>query len=208
MVASGALGNDANKTLSLGRLNVKLKQQTKAEGAKSTPKAGLRMARGGGKKAQGKAEMAAGRFEPYAEGARKAVAHRASGAWEWAEPRLEHAAETMQETVQKDIAPRVSTALTTAAERSAPAREEALERGTAAFAALKGESLPKQKRRWPMAMLFFLLGGAAGAAGGVFGQRFLPESTLSADTGPDGDSETGGGARHAASGSGGAAGSA
>lgn len=167
---------------------MKLKRRTKLERVKDAPKAGLTKARGGakktaGKKVRGQTEMVASRLEPYAEGARKAVADRAAEAWEWAEPRLEHAAETAQDTYQKDIAPRVSTALSTAAERSAPAREEALERGTAAVAALKGEGHAKPKRRWPLAILFFLIGGAIGAAGGVFGKRFMPDETLSADYG-------------------------
>lgn len=164
---------------------MKLKDRAKLEGAKSAPKAGLRATRGGankaaGNKLAGQAEMIAGRLEPYAEGARHAVAHRAADAWEWAEPRLEHAAETAQHTYEKDIAPRVSTALTTAAERSGPMREEAMERGTAAMAALKGESLAKKKRRWPLALLFFILGGAIGAAGGMFGKQLMPEATASA----------------------------
>lgn len=165
---------------------MKLKRRTKLERVKAAPKAGLTKARGGAKKAAGKkvrgqTEMVASRLEPYAEGARQAVAHRAADAWEWAEPRLEQAAETAQETYHKDIAPRVSHALSTAAERSAPAREEALERGTAAVAALKGEPPGKQRRRWPLAILFFLIGGAIGAAGGVFGKKFMPDEMLSAD---------------------------
>lgn len=164
---------------------MKLKQRGQAEQLRAAPKSGLRKMRGGtqkaaGKQVKGQAEMLASRVEPYADTARKAMSgrasdawDRASDAWERAEPRLGQAAET----VQKDIAPRVSSAINTAAERSAPAREEALERGTAAFAALRGEPAPprpKKKRRWPVAILCLLIGGAAGAAGAVATQRRGP----------------------------------
>ena len=168
---------------------MKLKQRTRLEQLQATPKGGLKKVRGGAEKAadhkvRGQAHKVAGQVEPYTETARKVVSHRASEAWDWAEPRLEQAAET----VQHDIAPRVSSALTTAAERSAPAREEALERGTAAYAALKGQpAAVQQKRRWPLAMLFFLVGGALGAAGAIFGPRLAPGQTVSAGASADGD---------------------
>lgn len=172
------------------------KRSAKVGRAQATPKAALQKVRGGaqkaaGKRARGEADVLAGRVEPYAEGARKVLAHQASEAREWAEPRLEQAAETVQEAVQKDIAPRVSSALTSAAERSAPAREEALERGIAALAALKGEGppAPAKRRRWPLALLTFFVGGLVGAAGGVLGQRLAgPASSVSAGSGPGGPS--------------------
>lgn len=178
------------------------RRRTQLKNTQVTPKAGMRKARGGvnktagkAKMSRGQADMAAGRMQPYAEGARNAVAHRASEAWDWAEPRFEHAAETVQETIQKDISPRVSSALTTAAERSAPARAEAMERGTAAVAALKGEARSKQRRRWPVALMLFVVGTGLGALGGLFGQRLVPANTVSADSGEEGEPATGPGSR-------------
>lgn len=143
----------------------------------------------GFRRARGSAGRTVQRVEPLAAGAREAVAHRAVDARDWAAPRLEHAAES----VQQDIAPRMSSALHTAAERSAPAREEARERGTAAFAALRGEEPARQRRRWPVAMLCFLLGGAAGAAAGVLGQRMAPQPAAAArpDRSPESAEEGG-----------------
>lgn len=162
-------------------------RRTQLKNAKAAPQAGMRRARGGMHKTAGKARMTrgqadvlAGRMQPYAQNARKAATHRASEAWDWAEPRFEQAAETVQDTIQRDVSPRVSSAITTAAERSAPAREEAMERGTAALAALKGEAPGKQRRRWPVALLLFVVGTGLGALGGIFGQRMVPANTVSA----------------------------
>ncbi len=170
-----------------------LKRSAKQGELQAAPQAALRQVRGGARKAaserkaaaeraRGQADVLAGRVGPYAEGARKAVRHQASEAREWVEPRLEQAAETVQEAVQKDVAPRLSSALTSAAERTAPTREEARERGGAALAALKGEPpAPTKRRRWPLAMLFFLLGGIVGVAAGVLGQRLAgPPASVSA----------------------------
>lgn len=94
-----------------------------------------------------RAEKAASRIEPYAASAR-----------DWAAPRLEHATETVQDT----IAPKVTATIGTAAERLEPARDEAKRRGAAAARALKGEKV-KARRRWPAALLFFGVGTAVGA---------------------------------------------
>lgn len=122
------------------------------------------------------AKKTATRLEPYATSARDTAGRRVVEAREWAAPRLEHAAETVQLTV----APRVSSALNTAAHRLEPTRAEARLRGSAALAALQGKKVVKKKRRWPVAMLFLGLGGAAGAAAGMFVRK--PEALEEAKT--------------------------
>lgn len=47
---------------------------------------------------------------------------------------------------------------------SSDAAHEARERAALMLAAAKGEAVAKKRRRWPLAMAFFALGGAVGAA--------------------------------------------
>ncbi|HEY3686590.1 MAG TPA: hypothetical protein VGL93_26395 [Streptosporangiaceae bacterium] len=99
------------------------------------------------------------RLGPYAETARDTAAERLVEARKWAAPRLEDAAQAVQETV----APRVSSALAATAQRVEPVQKEAKKRGRAVAKALKGQQ-QKKRRRWPIALLFFALGGLIGAA--------------------------------------------
>ena len=96
---------------------------------------------------------------PYAESARDTAAERLVDARKWAAPRLEDAAQSFQETV----APRVSTALAATAQRVEPVQKEAKKRGRAVAKALQGQQ-QKKRRRWPIALACFVLGGLVGAA--------------------------------------------
>lgn len=98
------------------------------------------------------------RLGPYAESARDTAAERLVEARKWAAPRLEDAAQSFQETV----APRVSTALAATAQRVEPVQKEAKKRGRAVAKALQGQQ--KKRRRWPIALACFVLGGLVGAA--------------------------------------------
>ena len=104
------------------------------------------------------AEKTAERLGPYAESARDTAAERLTDARKWAAPRLEDAAQAVQDTV----APRVSSALASTAQRVEPELKEAKKRGKAMAKALQGQQ--KKRRRWPIALLFFAIGGAIGAA--------------------------------------------
>jgi Family of unknown function (DUF5324) len=66
-------------------------------------------------------------------------------------------------TTRDTVAPAVSTALANAATTTAPARKEAKVRGTAALAALRGETV-KSRRRWPVVTGVLVFGIVAGAA--------------------------------------------
>lgn len=122
------------------------------------------------------AQRTAARLTPYTASARDAASKRVVDAREWAAPRLEQAAESVQMTV----APRVGSALDTAAERLEPTRAEAKLRSSAALAALQGKRLTKKKRRWPAAVLFFALGGAVGAGAAAAARK--PEALEEART--------------------------
>lgn len=71
--------------------------------------------------------------------------------------------ETARDRVKDDIIPRVSDAVATGIAASAPYREEAARRGTAAVAALKGEVEVKPEHHWGRKILL-----ATGIAGLVF----------------------------------------
>lgn len=147
---------------------LRTKSRRRLARTQTAPRVGLAKARAGAqKKAVGALPYAATVGELTARGAIEAR-ERLNEALAWAEPRLEQASKA----VQKDIAPKVSDFMNDAVTRSEPLREEAMERGFAALAALRGE-LPKEakRRRWTTAMLFFALGGAAGAAGSMFARR-------------------------------------
>ena len=95
----------------------------------------------------------------YAESTRDWAAPKVEAAKEWAAPRVEQGAAR----VKDDVLPRVAGAVTAALAASEPAREEAMSRGSAAIAALRGEvEAPKPKKR--RLRKLFLLAGVVGAA--------------------------------------------
>jgi hypothetical protein len=95
----------------------------------------------------------------YAESTRDWAAPKVEAAREWAAPHVEAGATR----VKDDVLPRVAGAVTAALAASEPAREEALSRGSAAIAALRGEvEAPKPKKH--RLRKLFLLAGVVGAA--------------------------------------------
>jgi hypothetical protein len=95
----------------------------------------------------------------YAESTRDWAAPKVEAAKEWAAPRVEQGAAR----VKDDVLPRVAGAVTAALAASEPAREEAMSRGSAAIAALRGEvEAPKPKKH--RLRKLFLLAGVVGAA--------------------------------------------
>ena len=95
----------------------------------------------------------------YAESTRDWAAPKVEAAREWAAPHVEAGATR----VKDDVLPRVAGAVTAALAASEPAREEAKTRGSAAFAALKGEiEAPKPKKHRMRKLV--LLAGVIGAA--------------------------------------------
>jgi Family of unknown function (DUF5324) len=112
-------------------------------------------------------------FAPRIEVAGERLVQAADRAGEWAAPRLESAREQTMSTVREQVAPRVAKALASAVSTTAPARDEAKQRGEAALAALRGE-LPARNRRWPRALLLLTTGAAAGAVAGLFARRREP----------------------------------
>jgi hypothetical protein len=105
------------------------------------------------------ARRAGKKMSPYAESTRDWAAPKVEAAREWAAPHVEAGAAR----VKDDVLPRVAGAVTAALAASEPAREEAMSRGTAAIAALRGEvEAPKPKKR--RLRKLFLLAGVVGAA--------------------------------------------
>lgn len=114
------------------------------------------------RKARKRASATLDRMGPHLESARDSASTYASDAAEWAQPHYEAARKKYKKDVEPVISERVSTALAA----SEPFREEALTRGTAALAALRGEvAPPKKKRRWGRRFLLLLAFGGAAAAG-------------------------------------------
>jgi hypothetical protein len=98
-------------------------------------------------------------LKKHAESTRDWAAPKVEAAREWAVPHVEAGATR----VKDDVLPRVAGAVTAALAASEPAREEAKTRGSAAFAALKGEiEAPKPKRHRMRKLV--LLAGVIGAA--------------------------------------------
>ena len=143
------------------------------------------------------ARKTAERLGPYAENARDTAAERLVDARKWAAPRLEDAAQAVQESV----GPRVSSALADAAQRVEPVQKEAKKRGRAVAKALAGQQ--KKRRRWPIALLFFALGGVIGAAVATARSAATPLPPSGLDESVDGngpsDTETSVNGRFAAS---------
>ena len=130
------------------------------------------------------ARKTAERLGPYAESARDTAAERLVEARKWAAPRLEDAAQAVQETV----APRVSSALAATAQRVEPVQKEAKKRGRAVAKALKGQQ--RKRRRWPIALLFFVLGGVIGAAVATARSSATPLPPSGLDESVDGNGPT------------------
>jgi uncharacterized membrane protein YgcG len=124
-------------------------------------------------KALGKANLAAEqaweKVTPAMTNARQRIAPAVDEAKTRIAPAVDHARNILAE----DVAPRVSTAMSSAVAASEPYRAEAKRRGTAAVAALKGEvETRRRRRRWP-GLLFI---GALGA-GAVAAYRYLKGGT-------------------------------
>ena len=116
-------------------------------------------ARRAGKKVSPVASDARESAARYAESTRDWAAPKVEAAREWAAPHVEAGAAR----VKDDVLPRVAGAVTAALAASEPAREEAMTRGTAAIAALRGEvEAPKPKKH--RLRKLFLLAGVVGAA--------------------------------------------
>jgi uncharacterized protein DUF5324 len=98
------------------------------------------------------------RLTPVAE---QALASSKDIARDKIKPGYEHALETTRETV----VPAVAAAVAAAAASSAPVRNEAKVRGSAALAALRGETSVRRSRRWPLVGAALLLGAVLGAIG-------------------------------------------
>lgn len=111
----------------------------------------------------GAARPYAERAKPYVDAARPYVERIGQAAQEKGAPLVEHARgfahdtandlvphiEHARDVFKDDVAPKVTGAVSDALTASAPYREEAARRGSAALAALKGEvQVSKPKRRW------------------------------------------------------------
>lgn len=127
--------------------------------------------------AREKAAVASQALAPRLEAAKAA----ASPYLETARERIGPAVETARDRLEKEVAPAVAAAMTTAMETSAPARAEAKERAANVLLALRGE-LPEKKRRWPMAMTMLALGATAGAVVGVVARRMATQPPLTPPT--------------------------
>jgi hypothetical protein len=98
----------------------------------------------------------------YAESTRDWAAPKVVAAREWAAPHVEAGATR----VKDDVLPRVAGAVTAALAASEPAREEALNRGTAAIAAMRGEIAAPKPKKHRLRKLFLLTAVVgAGVAG-------------------------------------------
>jgi hypothetical protein len=107
---------------------------------------------------------------------------RASGA---ARSASKQARTVMQDRVMPTVVPMASSAMDQASQRfdefmvaSAPARKEAMRRGLLAAAALRGAepmvAVAKKRRRWPVAVMFMVIGGAIGAGAAWLSQAGKP----------------------------------
>lgn len=96
----------------------------------------------------------------------------------YAVPAGQKAAKQVKQVAQERIAPMASAAVDNALVASAPVRREAMRRGRLAASALRGDNAAMasatSKRRWPVAIVFLLIGGAAGAVAAWFSQAGKP----------------------------------
>jgi Family of unknown function (DUF5324) len=104
------------------------------------------------------------RVSPAMDSARQRIGPAVGDARDKVRPAIDHARTVLKD----DVVPKVAEAMSAAATASEPYRTEARRRGTAAYAALKGDvEVPsrKSKRRWPrMLLVVTALAGAAVAA--------------------------------------------
>jgi hypothetical protein len=109
-------------------------------------------------------ESARGHIVPAVDNARTHIVPAVEEAREKVGPAVEHARNVLVD----DVVPRVSTAMSHAVTASEPYRDEAVRRGTAAYAALRGEleaPKPRRKHKWARILITVTaLGGAAVAA--------------------------------------------
>jgi hypothetical protein len=109
-------------------------------------------------------ESARGHIVPAVDNARTHIVPAVEDAREKVGPAVEHARNVLVD----DVVPRVSTAMSHAVTVSEPYRDEAVRRGTAAYAALRGEleaPKPRRKHKWARILITVTaLGGAAVAA--------------------------------------------
>ncbi len=105
-------------------------------------------------------EEAVHRITPYVEEAKT----QASDKWI---PAAEEAAKEARSRLEKDVVPAVSTWMAQVEEASEPYREEAMRRGTAAVAALRGDAVavePKKTHRLRKTLMLLGIAGAVAAA--------------------------------------------
>jgi hypothetical protein len=88
----------------------------------------------------------------YVEETRDWAAPKVEAAKEWAAPRAEAAVTTVKE----DVIPKIAEAVTVALAASEPVREEAVSRGAAAVAALRGDIQAPKPKKHRLRKLFFL----------------------------------------------------
>jgi hypothetical protein len=122
------------------------------------------------KQTRSKAKQANKAVGPVAADARDTAVRYAGTTRDWAAPHVEAAkdwagpkVEPAIDKVKSDVLPAVAGAVTAALAASEPVRSEAASRGTAAFAALKGEVAPPKKKKHRVRKLF-LLASVLGAA--------------------------------------------
>jgi hypothetical protein len=99
-----------------------------------------------------KVETAVDWAAPKVETAVDWAAPKVGTAKDWAAPRMEPAVDR----VKSDVLPAVAGAVATALAATEPARSEAALRGSAAFAALKGEVAPPKQKKHRLRKLFVL----------------------------------------------------
>ncbi len=112
------------------------------------------------------------KMSPAMDSARQRLGPAVGDAREKIGPAIEHARTVLSD----DVVPKVADAMSAAVTASEPYRTEARRRGTAAYAALKGEvDVPstKHKRRWPR----MLLAVAALAGAAIAAYKFLTRGT-------------------------------
>ncbi|WP_067071545.1 DUF5324 family protein [Carbonactinospora thermoautotrophica] len=147
--------------------------------------------------ARDKAAKTMERLAPRVATTRESVAKKTKteNVRDWTAPRLESAREKMSEArerVQEDIIPRIGEAVSGAITASQPVRHAAKERGSAAFAALKGEVTAsdleriRKKPRHRMRKMFFIV-GLAGVAAAVWAwwRRQVSPDWIREQTGPE-----------------------
>ncbi|MFL6239021.1 MAG: hypothetical protein ACJ735_05965 [Actinomycetes bacterium] len=125
---------------------------------------------------------------PRLETARDVAGQAIVDAGEWAAPRIDLAREQAVTTVREKVAPKVTKAITQAAEASKPVRSEAKTRTDAALAALRGEvGPPRRRRRWHRVSFLLGAGATTGALVALVVRRKEPPYPIYEPTPPGGD---------------------